>query len=430
MALLEPQGSLVIDEPAEIFGTGVFVLSGLIVSAISERMHRAMRFEREARLLAEQTTRAEQVAREATQRALEAGRSAQRAREEMLALVAHDLQDPLGVIDLTAGLIERLAGADEQVRRRTAVVHRTVQRMSRLVREPAGARACSTRASCRSISTPSRWSRSSRETVEEHEPEAQAKSVRLDHQVPRGLPLVVCDRDRVLQVLSNLVTNAVRFTPPGGRVELRAGALDGFVRVSVSDTGRGISAEMLPKVFERYSRERRRHGGPASASQQDRTRRSRTPPPPPPKRSGAKRIRSSMYFFHLLRRAGNVILMPQSVLAERSLDQPVVVSHGVGHHTLGVPSGIKKIIGRGRNQKTTCKYRSKRGYVARPGVVKFEAAQAATGLFSSGAPMLRYCLAAGLLAFCVIVGCEPIQPVKPRRRRSCILFLRIGPIAR
>jgi signal transduction histidine kinase len=256
---LVPQREFFIEDPAEIFGVGVFVVSGAIVSGIGERMHRAMRIERGARLLAEQTAGAELSAREATQRALDVETSAQRAREEMLALVAHDLQDPLGVIDLNAGLIGTLA-EDPQIQRRAATQHRTAQRMSRLVRDLLDSSALAVNQMELDLATQS-VDLLLAETVDEHEPQARAKEVLLAMTVPADLPSVGCDRDRVLQVLSNLVTNAVRFTPTGGRVELRARALDGFVRIDVSDTGAGISPELLPHVFERYSRERRRQGG-------------------------------------------------------------------------------------------------------------------------------------------------------------------------
>jgi signal transduction histidine kinase len=257
---LEPHGKFDIHDPSETLGAAVLVLNGVIVSAISERMHRAMRFERKARVLAEQTSRAEQAAREATQQALEIGVSAQKARDEMLGLVAHDLRDPLGVIDMNVGLIEKLAGASEQVRQRAAVVHRTVRRMSRLI----GALLDSSQVIAGELSIDLDVHSMEEllvETVEEHQLEAKMKAIQLDHDSPRGLPMVLCDRDRVLQVLSNLVTNAVRFTPSGGRIQLRASSFDGFVRVSVSDTGAGISAAMLPHVFERYSRDRREKGG-------------------------------------------------------------------------------------------------------------------------------------------------------------------------
>ena len=82
---------------------------------------------------------------------------------------------------------------------------------------------------------------------------AASQSVRLEHRSdPSDLP-VIADRDRTLQVLSNIVANAIKFTPPLGRIEVTARRDEaGAVRISVSDTGPGISFDELPHVFERF----------------------------------------------------------------------------------------------------------------------------------------------------------------------------------
>lgn len=78
--------------------------------------------------------------------------------------------------------------------------------------------------------------------------------IALDGHVPTDLPPVYADRERVHQVLFNLVDNAVRFTPSGGRITVTASRHDGSVDVAVADTGPGISGEHLPRVFERFYR--------------------------------------------------------------------------------------------------------------------------------------------------------------------------------
>jgi signal transduction histidine kinase len=79
------------------------------------------------------------------------------------------------------------------------------------------------------------------------------------------LPPLEVDADRIGQVLANLVDNAIRHTPPGGRVVVAADPSDTGVRLTVSDTGEGIAAEHLPHVFERFYRadaaRDREHGG-------------------------------------------------------------------------------------------------------------------------------------------------------------------------
>jgi signal transduction histidine kinase len=80
------------------------------------------------------------------------------------------------------------------------------------------------------------------------------RGVRVDNDVPTDLPALSVDRERVHQVLFNLVDNAVRFTPEGGRVTVSARRRNGSVEVAVSDTGAGIPPEHLPRLFERFYR--------------------------------------------------------------------------------------------------------------------------------------------------------------------------------
>ena len=83
-------------------------------------------------------------------------------------------------------------------------------------------------------------------------PLVEAKKIHLDAKRVKGLPLVRMDRERILQVLRNLIGNAVKFTPSGGAVEITAGAVDGRVQVSVKDSGPGIPAENLSNIFNKF----------------------------------------------------------------------------------------------------------------------------------------------------------------------------------
>src|SRR5260221_14183263 len=71
-----------------------------------------------------------------------------------------------------------------------------------------------------------------------------------------GLPIVIGDRDRLVQVVSNLVNNAVKYSPDGGTVTLSSRAEGGFALISVTDTGLGIPADEIKHVFERFRRVR------------------------------------------------------------------------------------------------------------------------------------------------------------------------------
>jgi two-component system, NtrC family, sensor histidine kinase GlrK len=88
--------------------------------------------------------------------------------------------------------------------------------------------------------------------VTELGPLAEAKKIKVEAQIEEPMPLVKMDPDRILQALRNLVGNAVKFTPDGGRVTLSAVQKNGSIEVAVSDTGPGISVEDLPMIFDKY----------------------------------------------------------------------------------------------------------------------------------------------------------------------------------
>jgi two-component system sensor histidine kinase GlrK len=83
-------------------------------------------------------------------------------------------------------------------------------------------------------------------------PLVEAKGIRLETDIGRGLPIVKLDRERILQVLRNLIGNAVKFTPAAGRVKVAARSLDGQVEVSVRDTGPGVAEENLKTIFDKF----------------------------------------------------------------------------------------------------------------------------------------------------------------------------------
>jgi signal transduction histidine kinase len=86
------------------------------------------------------------------------------------------------------------------------------------------------------------------------ESQARAKKISVTADIPTGLPPVNGDRDRLEQVLSNLFGNAFKFTPEGGRVMVRASKVDASVQIAVEDSGPGIPAADLPRIFDRYWR--------------------------------------------------------------------------------------------------------------------------------------------------------------------------------
>jgi PAS domain S-box-containing protein len=184
-------------------------------------------------------------------RLYDAARSATRARDDMLGVVSHDLRNPIHSIFMSSSFLLELLPEDRKVERtQAAVMKRAAERANRLiqdlldithiesgrlslVREPHDAASIA------------------------HEALEQAGLVAADRgiSVARGemeRATICVDRDRVLQALGNLVGNALKFTPSGGRVTLSARAEGGVVRLAVEDTGPGLSAEQVPHLFDRY----------------------------------------------------------------------------------------------------------------------------------------------------------------------------------
>jgi two-component system sensor histidine kinase GlrK len=89
-------------------------------------------------------------------------------------------------------------------------------------------------------------------TMMEMGPLVEAKKITLEAKIDKELPAIKMDRERILQALRNLIGNAVKFTPEGGNVRISAKHVNGEVRVSVADTGTGISKENLATIFEKF----------------------------------------------------------------------------------------------------------------------------------------------------------------------------------
>ncbi len=91
-------------------------------------------------------------------------------------------------------------------------------------------------------------------TVERLRPQAERAGLTLEIALPEGLPLIWADTERLSQAITNIVHNAIKYTPEGGRIRVSAAHSDGRVVIAVSDTGQGIPPEALTRIFERFYR--------------------------------------------------------------------------------------------------------------------------------------------------------------------------------
>ncbi|HEX7091276.1 MAG TPA: HAMP domain-containing sensor histidine kinase [Longimicrobiales bacterium] len=173
------------------------------------------------------------------------------AWNEILAMVAHDLRNPLNAISLAATLtLESASARDEETARRMETILRASGRMNRLIGDLLDAAVLEAgvltlelrRGSAAAILD---------EAAGDFLERARACGVELSC-VDLGAPPLLADSRRLAQALANLIENAMRVTPPGGRILVRADRWDGWARFTVSDSGPGIAPEDIPHVFERF----------------------------------------------------------------------------------------------------------------------------------------------------------------------------------
>ena len=177
---------------------------------------------------------------------------ATRARDEMLGVVAHDLRNPLNTIFMGARLMLDVIGdPDSRLSKHAEMVHRAAERMNRLIQDLLDVRRIDS-GRLAIEARPEAVEGMLAEAMEMLRPLANAAALELGCSIEGRLPQVKADAARILQVLSNLVGNAIKFTPAGGKVRLRAEPSNGEVRISVIDTGPGIPPEQLPHIFGRF----------------------------------------------------------------------------------------------------------------------------------------------------------------------------------
>lgn len=182
--------------------------------------------------------------------AYERERRAVAARDGLMGAVAHDLRVPLSAITLKAALVRRTA-VDEHSRRNAGSIQSVATRMEYMIRtllDTASAEA----GRLKIFPEPVRVEDALHEVVDTFELIAGSSSVRLTTEIQTPNLGVRADRDRLLEVLVNLVDNALKFSPEGGTVVLQAAQAGDEVRFSVIDQGPGIASEDLPRLFERH----------------------------------------------------------------------------------------------------------------------------------------------------------------------------------
>jgi signal transduction histidine kinase len=172
-------------------------------------------------------------------------------RLALLADVAHELRTPLTTIEgYMEGLIDGVIKPEDRI---FAMIQHEAVRLKWLIEELAllsRAEAGELRVTPRPTALPKLFEH----VAAQFQPQFSAKHVHLNVKLPPDLPDVLADPDRMEQIMINLLSNALRYTPAGGTVMLSAEAHDFFVQLGIRDSGIGIPAEHLPHIFERFYR--------------------------------------------------------------------------------------------------------------------------------------------------------------------------------
>jgi signal transduction histidine kinase len=187
--------------------------------------------------------------------------SSQKSQRDFVANVSHELKTPLTSIQGFAQALLDGTADDPQTRQQAAqVIFDESARMHRMVLDLLDLAKLDTGTADITMS-PVNLSALLNAVREKFTPQSQRAGVEIFVDVP-SLPTVTADGDRLAQVFTNLVDNALKFTPSGGRILLKAAAADGGVLVNVTDTGAGIPDEALARIFDRfYQADPARKGG-------------------------------------------------------------------------------------------------------------------------------------------------------------------------
>ena len=201
---------------------------------------------------------------EQLQAGIERERAQEMARREMVAAVSHDLRTPLTTMRaMVEAVTDGVVTEPAEVRRYMDLIRGETRQLSRLIDDLFELSQIESGALTLDLA-PTHLPELVAQTLEAYEAPARDGGVTLAHAADPAIPPVRADAERLMRVLRNLIDNALRFTPAGGRVEVEArlerpgsAGRDGAVRVSVRDTGPGLPPEETERVFERFYRSAR-----------------------------------------------------------------------------------------------------------------------------------------------------------------------------
>ncbi|MAM88745.1 MAG: hybrid sensor histidine kinase/response regulator [unclassified Hahellaceae] len=183
-------------------------------------------------------------------------READRRKDEFLAMLAHELRNPLAPISSAAQLMKMVKLDEARLKQTSEIITRQIGHMTGLVDDLIDVSRV-TRGLVTTAREPLDMKRIISDAVEQISPLIESKRHHLILDLPAKPARVLGDQKRLVQVITNILNNAAKYTPAGGNITLQMEVEAEHVAVSVKDDGIGISAELLPRIFELFSQAER-----------------------------------------------------------------------------------------------------------------------------------------------------------------------------
>jgi PAS domain S-box-containing protein len=185
-------------------------------------------------------------------------RQAIKDRDEMIGVISHELKNPLTNMQLSTTLLLKILPKNPELEKARSIIGKinpSIERMNRLISDLLDV----TRIEAKSLKVDMGIVALDKITIDIADffmPSLHEKNIQLKTNIPSDCREVLCDEDRTIQILSNLINNAIKFTDSGGHIFVNAKKIGNMVEISVEDTGKGISEKNLTHIFNRFWQEK------------------------------------------------------------------------------------------------------------------------------------------------------------------------------